>query len=173
VRPALLVPLCRTSGEVGEDGEHAAIVVIGGLQAQPAALGHRAEHIALTWAQRAQGEVARVAVQEPGDHLRVHRRSAAATRRTASANCAPFWLAVHTDLRNRGIMDVFFVVCDGLKGLPEVVGNTWLLAIVPTCIIRLIPQQLPAGLTPGLGRPQTRPQTDPHSHERHRRPRHP
>jgi hypothetical protein len=25
---------------------------------------------------------------------------------------------------------VFFVVCDGLKGLPEVVGNVWPLAIV-------------------------------------------
>jgi putative transposase len=35
-----------------------------------------------------------------------------------------FWMAVLIDLRNRGIKDVFFVVCDGLKGLPEVVGET-------------------------------------------------
>jgi transposase-like protein len=34
---------------------------------------------------------------------------------------AKFWMAVLTDLRNRGIQDVFFVVCDGLKGLPEAV----------------------------------------------------
>ena len=34
--------------------------------------------------------------------------------------------------------DVFFLVCDGLKGLPEVVGNVWPLAIVQTCIIHLI-----------------------------------
>ena len=33
-------------------------------------------------------------------------------------------MSVLTDLRNRGIRDVFFVVCDGLKGLPDVVGNT-------------------------------------------------
>jgi putative transposase len=33
---------------------------------------------------------------------------------------------------------VFFVVCDGLKGLPEVVGNVWPLAIVQTCIVHLI-----------------------------------
>ena len=43
-----------------------------------------------------------------------------------------------TDLRNRGVKDVFFVVCDGLKGLPEVVGNVWPQAIVQTCIIHLI-----------------------------------
>jgi transposase-like protein len=36
---------------------------------------------------------------------------------------AKFWMSVLTDLRNRGVRDVFFVVCDGLKGLPEVIGN--------------------------------------------------
>ena len=51
---------------------------------------------------------------------------------------AKFWLAVLTDLRNRGIKDVFFVVCDGLKGLPEVVENAWPQAIVQTCIVHLI-----------------------------------
>jgi putative transposase len=51
---------------------------------------------------------------------------------------ARFWLSVLTDLKNRGARDVFFLVCDGLKGLPEVVGNVWPLAIVQTCIIHLI-----------------------------------
>jgi putative transposase len=51
---------------------------------------------------------------------------------------AKFWMSVLTDLRNRGIKDVFFVVCDGLKGLPEVVGNAWPQAIVQTCIVHLI-----------------------------------
>jgi putative transposase len=51
---------------------------------------------------------------------------------------AKFWMAVLTDLRNRGVKDSFFVVCDGLKGLPEVVGNVWPQAIVQTCIIHLI-----------------------------------
>jgi putative transposase len=51
---------------------------------------------------------------------------------------AKFWMSVLTDLRNRGIKDVFFVVCDGLKGLPEVVGNVWPQAIVQTCIVHLI-----------------------------------
>ncbi len=48
---------------------------------------------------------------------------------------AKFWMAVLTDLKNRGVNDSFFVVCDGLKGLPEVVSNMWPQAIVQTCII--------------------------------------
>ena len=51
---------------------------------------------------------------------------------------AKFWMAVLTDLKNRGVNDAFFVVCDGLKGLPEVVSNVWPQAIVQTCIIHLI-----------------------------------
>ena len=51
---------------------------------------------------------------------------------------AKFWMSVLTDLRNRGVRDVFFVVCDGLKGLPDVVSNVWPAAIVQTCIIHLI-----------------------------------
>jgi putative transposase len=51
---------------------------------------------------------------------------------------AKFWMSVLTDLRNRGIKDVFFVICDGLKGLPEVAGNAWPQAIVQTCIVHLI-----------------------------------
>ena len=56
----------------------------------------------------------------------------------AGGEGAKFWMSVLTDLRNRGIRDVFFVVCDGLKGLPEVVGNAWPAAIVQTCVIHLI-----------------------------------
>jgi transposase-like protein len=51
---------------------------------------------------------------------------------------AKFWMAVLTDLKNRGVQDVFFVVCDGLKGLPEVVGSAWPQAIVQACIVHLI-----------------------------------
>ena len=51
---------------------------------------------------------------------------------------AKFWMSVLTDLRNRGVKDTFFVVCDGLKGLPEVVANVWPATTVQTCIIHLI-----------------------------------
>jgi len=47
-------------------------------------------------------------------------------------------MAVLTDLRGRGIHDVVFAVCDGLKGLPEVVSNMWPLTTVRTCRIHLI-----------------------------------
>ena len=52
---------------------------------------------------------------------------------------AKFWLAVLTELRNRGVADVFFVVCDGLKGLPGSVNTVWPAAIVQTCIIGTAP----------------------------------
>jgi transposase-like protein len=51
---------------------------------------------------------------------------------------AKFWMSVLVDLKNRGIKDVFFLVCDGLKGLPEVVENVWPNTIVQTCVIHLI-----------------------------------
>jgi putative transposase len=51
---------------------------------------------------------------------------------------AKFWMAVLTDLKNRGVADVFFVVCDGLKGLPNSVNTVWPMATVQTCIIHLV-----------------------------------
>jgi transposase-like protein len=51
---------------------------------------------------------------------------------------AKFWMSVLVDLKNRGVKDVFFLVCDGLKGLPEVVTQVWPHTIVQTCILHLI-----------------------------------
>jgi transposase-like protein len=51
---------------------------------------------------------------------------------------AKFWLGVLTELRNRGVVDVCIVVCDGLKGLPDAIATTWPLAIVQTCVLHLI-----------------------------------
>lgn len=51
---------------------------------------------------------------------------------------AKFWLQVLTEIKNRGTEDVCIVVCDGLKGLPEAINNTWPLAIVQTCVLHLI-----------------------------------
>jgi putative transposase len=55
-----------------------------------------------------------------------------------SGESAKFWMGVLTDLKNRGVSDVFFVVCDGLKGLPDSVAAVWPQAVVQTCIIHLI-----------------------------------
>lgn len=51
---------------------------------------------------------------------------------------AKYWHSVLTDIKNRGVGDVFFIVCDGLKGLPDSVSAVFPDAIVQTCIIHLI-----------------------------------
>jgi hypothetical protein len=38
---------------------------------------------------------------------------------TANTEGAKFWLMVLTELRNRGLLDVFIACVDGLKGFPE------------------------------------------------------
>ncbi len=82
---------------------------------------------------------------------------------------AKFWMSVLTDLRNRGVRDVFFVVCDGLKGLGDVVGNVWPQTIVQTCIIHLIRNTF--RLASRDGTPCARGEADLHRRQRHRRPR--
>ncbi len=51
---------------------------------------------------------------------------------------AKFWLRVLTEIRNRGAGYVCMVVCDGLKGLPDAIGEVWPKAVVQTCVIHLI-----------------------------------
>ena len=51
---------------------------------------------------------------------------------------AKYWLAVLTEIKNRGVADVCMLVCDGLKGLPEAVNTVWPQAIVQTCVVHLI-----------------------------------
>jgi transposase-like protein len=46
-------------------------------------------------------------------------------------------MVVLTELRNHGVA-VFFLVCDGLKGLPDSVNAVWFATIVQTCLIHLI-----------------------------------
>ncbi|MFI8294074.1 transposase [Streptomyces sp. NPDC085614] len=38
---------------------------------------------------------------------------------------AKLWLRVLTELRKRGFEGVLMLVCDGLKGLPEAIGEVW------------------------------------------------
>lgn len=51
---------------------------------------------------------------------------------------AKFWLSVLTDLKNRGLDDVFFVCCDGLTGFPQAIEAAFPKAIVQTCIVHMI-----------------------------------
>jgi putative transposase len=51
---------------------------------------------------------------------------------------AKYWLRVLSEIKNRGTQDVCIVVCDGLKGLPDAVGQVWPQTIVQTCIVHLL-----------------------------------
>jgi putative transposase len=51
---------------------------------------------------------------------------------------AKYWLRVLTEIKNRGTADVLMVVCDGLKGLPDAIGQVWPAAITQTCIVHLL-----------------------------------
>jgi transposase-like protein len=41
-----------------------------------------------------------------------------------------YWHQVLSEIKNRGVKDVLFLVCDGLRGLVESVNDIWPLAIV-------------------------------------------
>jgi putative transposase len=51
---------------------------------------------------------------------------------------AKFWLAVMTELKNRGLRDVYVVCTDGLKGFPQAIETVFPQAQVQTCIVHLI-----------------------------------
>jgi putative transposase len=55
---------------------------------------------------------------------------------------AKFWLYVLTDLKNRGIEDIFMICADGLKGLPEAVEATFPKTIFQTCIVHMVRHSL-------------------------------
>ena len=51
---------------------------------------------------------------------------------------AKFWLAVMTELKNRGLRDVYVVCVDGLKGFPQAIESVFPQALVQTCIVHMI-----------------------------------
>jgi transposase-like protein len=55
---------------------------------------------------------------------------------------AKFWMNVLTELRNRGIADVFICCCDGLKGLPDAITTIWPAADVQLCVVHLVRSSL-------------------------------
>lgn len=55
---------------------------------------------------------------------------------------AKFWLRVLTELRNRGVQDVLFVCCDGLKGFAQAIEAAFPKATVQTCIVHQVRNSL-------------------------------
>jgi putative transposase len=57
---------------------------------------------------------------------------------TSANEGAKFWLQVLTEIRNRGVEDMFIVCVDGLKGFPEAIETVYPKAQVQLCIVHLV-----------------------------------
>ena len=55
---------------------------------------------------------------------------------------AKYWLSVMTELKHRGLSDIFILCADGLKGLPEAIEATFPETIFQTCIVHLVRHSL-------------------------------
>jgi len=51
---------------------------------------------------------------------------------------AKFWLSVLTELRQRGVQDIYIASMDGLKGLPEAVNAVFPQTLTQLCIVHLV-----------------------------------
>ncbi|MDO8330508.1 MAG: IS256 family transposase [Fluviicoccus sp.] len=56
----------------------------------------------------------------------------------AQTEGAKFWLQVVTELKNRGVQDVFIACVDGLKGFPEAIETVFPKASVQLCIVHMV-----------------------------------
>ena len=56
----------------------------------------------------------------------------------AQTEGAKFWLSVVTELKNRGVGDIFIACVDGLKGFPEAIESVFPRAEVQLCIVHLV-----------------------------------
>lgn len=55
---------------------------------------------------------------------------------------AKFWLAVLTELQNRGIKDIYIACCDGLTGFPDAIEAVFPKTQVQLCIVHLVRNSL-------------------------------
>jgi len=60
----------------------------------------------------------------------------------AQTEGAKFWLQVVTELRNRGVLDIFIACVDGLKGFPEAIEAVYPKTAVQLCIVHLVRHSL-------------------------------
>lgn len=60
----------------------------------------------------------------------------------AQTEGAKFWLQVVTDLKSRGVQDIFIACVDGLKGFPEAIETIFPQTDVQLCIVHLVRHSL-------------------------------
>jgi len=51
---------------------------------------------------------------------------------------AKFWLTILSELKNRGVEDIFFICADGLTGMDKAIEAAFPRAVMQTCIVHLI-----------------------------------
>lgn len=56
----------------------------------------------------------------------------------AQTEGAKFWLQVVTELKNRGVADIFIACVDGLKGFPEAIETVYPKTAVQLCIVHMV-----------------------------------
>ena len=56
----------------------------------------------------------------------------------AKTEGAKFWLQVMTELRNRGVEDIFIACVDGLKGFPDAISSVFPQTQVQLCIVHMV-----------------------------------
>lgn len=56
----------------------------------------------------------------------------------AQTEGAKFWLGVITELKNRGVNDIFIACVDGLKGFPEAIESVFTNTQIQLCIVHMI-----------------------------------
>ena len=56
----------------------------------------------------------------------------------AQTEGAKFWLQVITELKNRGVQDIFIACVDGLKGFPEAIETIYPKTAVQLCVVHLV-----------------------------------
>ena len=60
----------------------------------------------------------------------------------AQSEGAKFWLQVVTELKTRGVQDIFIACVDGLKGFPEAIEAVYPKAAVQLCIVHMVRNSL-------------------------------
>jgi putative transposase len=60
----------------------------------------------------------------------------------AEAEGAKFWMQIVTELKNRGVTDIFIACVDGLKGFPEAIEAVYPQTQVQLCMVHLVRHSL-------------------------------
>jgi putative transposase len=60
----------------------------------------------------------------------------------AQTEGAKFWLQVVTELKNRGVQDIFIACVDGLKGFPEAIEAVYPKTAVQLCLVHMVRHSL-------------------------------